>query len=74
MDIPKTMKSLIKRKGVEGYEYIEIPVPEPGIGDLLVKVLKVGICGSDIALFKWDQGRFIIKHHIIPVDDLFVYV
>ena len=51
------MKVLIKEEGKAGYEYKEIPIPEPKEGELLVKVLISSICGSDIALYKWDEGQ-----------------
>ncbi|XP_031574222.1 uncharacterized protein LOC116308013 [Actinia tenebrosa] len=48
-------KVLIKETEREGYEYKEMPIPEPGKGELLVKVLLASICGSDIALYKWNE-------------------
>ena len=37
-NVPKTMKALIKRTEVEGYEYTDIPVPEPEGDEVLIKV------------------------------------
>ena len=54
--IPKTMKALVKTKEQESYELQEMPVPEPQTGELLVKVIRASICGSDIALYKWNEG------------------
>ena len=33
----------------------EIPVPEIGISDVLIKVLRTGICGTDLHIYKWDD-------------------
>lgn len=53
--IPKTMKALVKQAEGPSYSYVDIPVPEPGDGEVLIKVDAVAICGSDIALYKWDH-------------------
>jgi D-arabinose 1-dehydrogenase-like Zn-dependent alcohol dehydrogenase len=50
------MKVLIKETERAGYEYKEMPIPEPCEGELLVKVLVSSICGSDISLYKWNEG------------------
>jgi L-iditol 2-dehydrogenase len=34
----------------------EVPVPEPGYGDVLVRVATVGLCGTDLHIFYGDQG------------------
>lgn len=66
-NIPKTMKALIKRTDVEGYEYTDIPVPEPEGDEVLIKVDATSICGSDIALYRWnDVARVIAKLPFIP--------
>jgi threonine 3-dehydrogenase len=53
----QTMKALVKESAGEGYSFKEVAVPRPGPGDLLVKVRKVALCGSDIALYQWNSGR-----------------
>ncbi|KXJ07732.1 putative L-threonine 3-dehydrogenase [Exaiptasia diaphana] len=50
-----TMKVLIKEEEKVGYNYKEWPIPEPQDGELLVKVLVSSICGSDIALYNWNE-------------------
>ena len=38
----------------------EVPVPEYGINDVLIEVLRTGICGTDLHIYQWDawsQGR-----------------
>ncbi|ETO29942.1 hypothetical protein RFI_07180 [Reticulomyxa filosa] len=55
VEIPKKMKGLVKEDPTEGYVYKELDVPEPMEGELLIKSCGVGICGSDIILFKWTK-------------------
>ena len=50
------MKALIKEEETTSYHYKEVPVPSPQEGDLLVKVKKVALCGSDISLYQWNEG------------------
>jgi len=56
--LPKVMKALVKEKETTSYRYKEVPVPIPGEGDLLVKVRKVALCGSDISLYQWNEGHY----------------
>ena len=46
-------------KEAEGtsYTYTEVPVVPPVGDELLVKVGKVALCGSDIALYVWNNGE-----------------
>ncbi|KAJ9447044.1 L-threonine 3-dehydrogenase [Diplonema papillatum] len=63
----RSMKVLMKSKDVEGYEYTESPVPEPTAHQALVRITKVGICGSDIPLYMWnDIGKGIATLPFIP--------
>jgi threonine 3-dehydrogenase len=50
------MKALVKSKPEPGLWLSEDePVPEVGEDDVLVKVRKTGICGTDVHIYKWDQ-------------------
>ena len=51
------MKVLIKKKEGASYEYTDMQIPEPSEDELLVKVLRVSICGSDIALYHWNESK-----------------
>ena len=51
------MKALIKDADFESYKLKEIETPVPKEQELLVKILKVSICGSDIALYRWNDGE-----------------
>ncbi|MET3925649.1 L-threonine 3-dehydrogenase [Devosia sp. 2618] len=49
------MKALVKAKAEPGIWMEDRPVPEIGPEDVLVKVHKTGICGTDIHIYKWDE-------------------
>ena len=48
------MKALIKAHSKPGLWLEEAPVPKPGINDVLIRVHKTGICGTDLHIYKWD--------------------
>src|SRR4051794_12609054 len=50
-----TMKALVKAKKAPGLWLEELPLPTIGINDVLVRVQKTGICGTDLHIFNWDQ-------------------
>lgn len=50
----KTMKALVKSKREPGLWLEEVPVPEVGINDVLIKVDKAAICGTDVHIYNWD--------------------
>ena len=49
------MKALVKAKAEPGIWMEDRPIPEIGPEDVLVKVHKTGICGTDIHIYKWDE-------------------
>src|SRR5271163_3042036 len=49
------MRALVKAKPEPGLWLEEQPAPEIGPDDVLVKVNKTGICGTDIHIFNWDD-------------------
>ena len=49
------MKALVKAKRAEGLWLEEVPIPEIGINDVLIKVLRTGICGTDVHIYNWDE-------------------
>ncbi|MBI9112322.1 MAG: L-threonine 3-dehydrogenase [Maridesulfovibrio ferrireducens] len=51
----KTMKALVKSKSEEGIWMEEVPVPQCGHNDVLIKVKKTAICGTDIHIYNWDK-------------------
>ncbi len=48
------MKALVKAKAEPGLWMEQVPVPEPGANDVLIKVRKSAICGTDVHIWKWD--------------------
>jgi len=50
----KKMKALVKKKSEEGLWLETVPVPEPGINDVLIKIHKTSICGTDVHIYNWD--------------------
>ncbi|WP_205123499.1 L-threonine 3-dehydrogenase [Marimonas lutisalis] len=49
------MKALVKAKAEPGLWMERVPVPEPGQQDVLIKVKKSAICGTDVHIWKWDE-------------------
>jgi len=49
------MKSLAKLKAEPGIWMQEAPIPTYGPNDLLIKIRKTAICGTDIHIYNWDQ-------------------
>lgn len=51
---PVTMKALVKARAAEGLWLADVPVPTVGINDVLIEVLRTGICGTDVHIYNWD--------------------
>lgn len=49
------MRSLVKAKTEEGLWLESVPEPEPGPNDVLIRVKKTAICGTDVHIYKWDE-------------------
>eukprot|EP01132_Coremiostelium_polycephalum_P014166 gene14166-17219_t len=49
------MKALVKAKAEPGIWMEHVPVPEPGPNDVLIRVKKSAICGTDVHIYNWDQ-------------------
>lgn len=49
------MKALAKLKAEPGIWMTEVPKPELGHNDILIKIRKTAICGTDIHIYNWDQ-------------------
>src|SRR2546426_6172273 len=55
-----TMRAVVKATAGPGAEIREVPTPTWGPADLLLKVLRAGVCGTDLHIVRWDrwsQGR-----------------
>ncbi len=51
----KMIKALVKKHAEEGIWLDEVPMPEYGNNDVLIKVHKTAICGTDIHIYNWDE-------------------
>jgi len=49
------MKALVKKEPKVGLWMEDIPVPKIGINDVLIRIQKTAICGTDIHIFNWDD-------------------
>src|SRR5947209_6693317 len=48
------MKALVKSRREPGLWLEEVPIPSIGINDVLIRVLRTGICGTDLHIYNWD--------------------
>jgi len=48
------MKAVVKAKAEPGLWLKEVPVPEVHGGEVLIRVLKTSICGTDVHIYNWD--------------------
>ena len=48
------MKALAKTKPEPGLQLVDVPEPTIGINDVLIRVHRTGICGTDLHIYKWD--------------------
>ena len=48
------MKALVKEKAEPGLWLADVPEPAVGPGDVLIRVLRTGICGTDLHIRNWD--------------------
>ena len=49
------MRALVKEKAEPGIWLNDIPEPEPGHNDVLIRINKTAICGTDIHIYNWDD-------------------
>lgn len=59
----KMMDALVKPERAKGLILTQVPVPEPGIGEVLIKIHKTAICGTDVHIYNWDPWS---QQHINP--------
>ena len=69
---PKTMRAISKLRPGPGLELTEVPVPSPGVNDVLIKVSKTSICGTDVHIYNWDawaertiKAPMVIGHEFV---------
>jgi threonine 3-dehydrogenase len=49
------MKALVKSRREPGLWLEDIEAPKPGMNDVLIRVRRAGICGTDVHIYKWDD-------------------
>src|SRR6266702_2030583 len=71
------MKAVVKAKAETGLWLEEVPVPEAKGDDVLIRVLKASICGTDVHIYNWDAWAqktipvpMTIGHEFVGVVDL----
>ena len=70
------MRALVKARAEPGLWFEEVPVPEIGPEDALVKVLRTGICGTDVHILRWNEWAranvstpLVVGHEFVGVVD-----
>lgn len=48
------MRALVKSRAERGLWLEDVPPPKPGINDVLIRVDRTGICGTDVHIYQWD--------------------
>ncbi len=74
----KTMKALVKKFPKPGLWLEEVPVPEYSSNDVLIKIRKTAICGTDIHIYNWDEWAskttpvpMVVGHEYVGIVEAF---
>jgi threonine 3-dehydrogenase len=59
------MKALVKKQAEPGLWLEEVPEPQVGLTDVLIKIHKASICGTDVHIYNWDAWSQ--KHVPVPM-------
>ena len=51
----RMMDALVKPGAVKGMILTQVPVPTPGPGEVLIKIRKTAICGTDVHIWDWNE-------------------
>jgi threonine 3-dehydrogenase len=65
--IPTTMRALVKARPEVGLRMQEVSVPEIGPNDVLIRIVKSSICGTDVHIWNWDhwaQQHIVLGMHV----------
>ena len=57
------MDAIVKPTAAPGLELRKVPVPEPGPGEVLIRVHKTAICGTDVHIYDWNEWS---AQHVKP--------
>lgn len=58
-----TMKAIAKLQAAPGLTLIDAPIPQPEPGEVLIKIHKTAICGTDLHIYNWDDWS---QKNIVP--------
>jgi threonine 3-dehydrogenase len=68
------MKALVKKERAKGLWLEDVPVPEMGINDVMIKIKKTSICGTDVHIYQWNEWAqktipvpMVIGHEFVGV-------
>ena len=68
------MRAIAKLHAGPGLQLTDVPIPEPGINDVLIKVSRTSICGTDVHIYNWDtwaeqtvRPPLVIGHEFVGV-------
>lgn len=59
----RRMDAIVKPAPARGLELRQVPVPTPGPGEVLIKIHKTAICGTDVHIYEWNQWS---QDHVKP--------
>jgi len=72
------VKALVKSKAEEGLWLQDVPMPEVGRNDVLIRILKTSICGTDVHIWNWDAWAqktirvpTVVGHEFVGVVEAF---
>jgi len=70
----ETMRAIAKTHAGLGLELTEVPTPTPGVNDVLIRVRRTSICGTDVHIYNWDawaaqtiKPPMIVGHEFVGV-------
>ena len=68
----KLMDALVKAGPEKGLKLMKMPIPEPGLGEVRIKIHKTAICGTDVHIYNWDpwsqenvKPPYIVGHEYV---------
>ncbi len=67
-----TMRALVKSRPGIGIWMEEVPIPEPGTNEVLIKLEKTAICGTDVHIYNWDDWAQRTIHPGLTIGHEFV--
>jgi len=53
--MPKKMQALVKAEAAPGLRLQKVALPEAGANDVLIKIQKTAICGTDVHIYEWNE-------------------